>query len=261
MAYPENQPSSFGQRASRALVRLVVTLLLLGCAGAAVFFMSQLNARTFSLRIQDGKLTVLKGRMMPAGAMPFRPTDPTMADAYAPLDLEGTTAAAPFTEQGYSDREALDRALFQIIETLAAPKVASDEPSKQERGIQLIRRAEKLPGLTEEQRRSLERLKAEVAFYQARSKLEDAQRLVVEGLTQLRLAAQSKNRHERSANQMLANVEEPAKALEEALRKAVHVLSAPPEEPAAPAAAAPAQARPDAGTAPQPEVKASPLAH
>ena len=71
-------------------------------------------------------------------------------------------------------------------------------------------------------------------------------------MASLKLAAQGENRHARAANQMITAIDTPAQALEEALRKAVHTLSAPaadskppeakpPEPPPAPA---------DAGTTP-----------
>jgi hypothetical protein len=68
-------------------------------------------------------------------------------------------------------------------------------------------------------------------------------------MAQLQIAADSNDRHARSAHQMLLEINEPTKALEEALRKAVHSLSAPavepgkpPDQPRAPAPAAPAPA-------------------
>lgn len=247
MTHPTDN-ASLGRRAGRALKRLVVTALVLALAGATVVLLSQLNARTYALAMRDGKLWVLKGRLFPFGTEPFRPGDPGLADAYAPLELEGT-APADLEAQRFSDRDAVDRALFELIEPLAKSRVISDDPIVLERGLYYLRRAERLAGLSEEQRRSLAAMKAEVAFYQARTKLEDAQRLVSEGLSQLRHAAESKNRHARSANQMLTAVEPQAKALEEALRAAVHSLSAPAAQPEPPAGA-PGGSAPPPGTPP-----------
>ncbi|HZX41432.1 MAG TPA: IF-2 protein, partial [Myxococcaceae bacterium] len=61
---------SFGRRAGRAFTRLVVTLIVFALIGVVGFLLSQLNARTFTLQQQDGKLLVLKGRMLPFGADP-----------------------------------------------------------------------------------------------------------------------------------------------------------------------------------------------
>jgi hypothetical protein len=52
----------------RAFTRLVVTLLVFALLGAVGFLLAQLNARTFTLQQQDGKLLVMKGRMLPVGS-------------------------------------------------------------------------------------------------------------------------------------------------------------------------------------------------
>jgi hypothetical protein len=61
-------------------------------------------------------------------------------------------------------------------------------------------------------------MKADVAFFQARQKLEEARRDVTEALTQLKLAAESRNRNTQRANQLLTAVGPAAQALEKALR-------------------------------------------
>lgn len=225
----------FGVRALRAFKRLVITTVVLALAGASAYLLSVLNARTWSLEIRDAKLVVLKGRMLPMGADPWKPGDAALVDAYAPVELEGTSPMG-VVGMRFSDRDELDRALFSVLEGLAKPRVASDDPKQLERGLYFIRRADRLQGLTQEQKLSLQAMKGDVAFYTARSRLEDAQRQIEEALVQLRLAAQAQNRHARAANQMLTAVEPESKALTEALRKAVHTLSAPPEAPPAPAA-------------------------
>jgi hypothetical protein len=239
---------SLGRRAGRAFTRLLVTLLVVALIGVVGYLLSILNARTFTLEEQAGKLVVLKGRMFPVGSDPFRPADPFLADAYAPIPLEGQPVGTLILEK-FRDRDELDRALFGLLEMLARPRVASDEPQALEKGLYFLRRAEKLHGLTEEQRRSLKAMQAEVAFYQARSKLDDARKLVAEGLSQLRVASESQTRNARNAHQMLVEVEPSAKALEQALRRAVHTLSAP-ATPMEPAPTEPKAAPPDA-TSPQ----------
>lgn len=220
------QPT-FGQRAGRAFTRFLVTLLVVALLGAVAYLLSKLNARTFTLTVEDDKLVVLKGRPLPIGAEPFRPADPFLADAYGPIPLEGMAVGPALLDERFTERDELDRALFEVLEKLAKPRVESDEPQVLDKGLYYLRRAERLSGLTDEQRRSLKAMEAEVAFYQARTKLEDARKQVAEALAQLKLAAESQSRHARSANQMLTEVEPQAKALEESLRKAVHTLSAP----------------------------------
>ena len=207
----------FGRRATSAFTRLLVTLLVLGLGGAVLFLLSQLNARTFTLVQENGQLVVMKGRLLPTGALPYQPGDARLADAYAPLGVEGRDVTS-LVERKFTERDELDRALFPLLEMLAQPKVQSEEPAVLEKGLYYLRRAELLSGLSEEQRRSLGTMKTEVAFFQAKQKLEEARRGVTEALTQLKLAAESRNRNTQRANQMLTAVGPAAQALEKALR-------------------------------------------
>jgi hypothetical protein len=216
MMNPQRQ-QSFGRRATSAFTRLLVTLLILGLGGAVVFLLSQLNARTFTLAQENGQLVVMKGRMLPTGSVPYRPGDARLADTYAPIPLEGRDVSG-LLEQKFTERDELDRALFPVLEGLAKRRMDSDEPEQLEKGLYYLRRADLLAGLTEEQRRGLETMKADVAFFLARQKLEEARRDVTEAMTQLKLAAESRNRNTQRANQMLTTVGPAAQALEKALR-------------------------------------------
>jgi hypothetical protein len=247
---------SFGRRAGRAFTRLVVTLLVFALIGVVGFLLSQLNARTFTLKQQDGKLLVLKGRMLPLGADPYRPSDPALAAAYAPVDLLGGGAAG-LDGARFEERDALDRALFQFLEGLARPRLVSDDPVVVSQGLLALARMQKLGGISDEQRKTLKGLESEVAFFQARTRLDQARRDIAEAVTQLRLAADSGGRHARPAYRMLSVVEPSAAALEEALRRAVYSLdSDAPDAPApgvstgtaAPRATPGSRASPDAGT-------------
>lgn len=248
----ETPQQGFGSRAMRTLTRLMVTLLVLALAGAVTVLLSQLNARTFTLAVESGQLLVMKGRLLPWGANPYRPGDLGLADTYAPLPLDGHEVPQSLLTQRYTDRDELDRALFSQLEALARPRIASDKPEQIERGVYYLRRADRLAGLSEEQRTTLQRMQAEVAYYQARQKMDDARKLITEAMAQLRLASESDNRHARTAHQMLTVVEPASSALEQALRNAVHTLGAPrPQEPSAPAPAAPSPQPPPRGLEPQ----------
>jgi len=214
---------SLGRRAGRAFTRLVVTLVVLGLIGVVGFLLSQLNARTFTLQPQDGKLLVMKGRMLPVGSEPYRPSDPVLAAAYAPIDLLGGTAAG-LEGARFDERDAMDRALFQFLEGLARPRLVSDDPAVLSQGLVVLGRMQKLGGITDDQRKTLRGLESEVAFFQARTRLDQARRDIAEAVTQLRLSADSGTRHARAAHRMLAAVEPAAGALEDALRRAVFTL-------------------------------------
>ena len=242
---------SLGRRAGRAFTRLVVTLVGLGLRGAVGLLLSQLNARTFTLQQTDGKLVILKGRMLPVGADPYRPADPALAAAYAPIDLLGGSAAG-LENAKFDERDALDRALFGLLEGLARPRLVSDDAAVLSEGLMVLGRMQKLGGITDEQRRTLKGLESEVAFFQARTRLDQARREIAEAMTQLRIAADSGTRHARPAHRMLAAVEPAATALEEALRRAVYTLDSDAPDTAAspgtPSAAPGARGAADGGT-------------
>jgi hypothetical protein len=241
---------SLGARAKRTAVRIGVVLVVL-VMGVAVFqLLSQLNARTFTIRQEGELLVVHKGRAFPAGSEPYHPSDPLLADTYAPIPSERLQVGA-LLERRFTDRDELDRALFDVLEKLARPKLYSDESVDLDRGLYFVRRAEKLKGLTEEQRAALKGMQSELSYYLARTRLDDARRQLAEAMAQLQIAADSNDRNARSAHQMLLEVREPGKALEEALRRAVHSLSTPAKSPDTPAAPAPAPAAP-APAAPAP---------
>jgi hypothetical protein len=234
-------PSTFGQRAGHAFRRLLVTLLVLALAGIVCVLLARDNARTFSLKVEGGRLLVQKGRMLPWGSAPYRPTDPSLADVYAPIDLSGASAGAVEADR-FEDRDELDRALFRILEQAARPKLLSDDTQVVASGMALLHRMDRLQGASEEQRRTLRSLELDVAYDQARIRFEDARRAVAEGLSELRIAADSPTRRARAAHAMLVKVEPAASALEEVLRQVVVTLADTPSSsvaaPPPPAAAA-----------------------
>ena len=224
--------ASFGTRLFRAFRNLVVLALVLGLGGAATYALSLLNSRTYGLDVRDGLLVVLKGRMMPWGAELWQPAEPDVADAYAPLELQGNTALV-VTGTKYNERDELDRAIFGVIELLAKPRVQSDLAKDLEQGLYYVRRAERLHGLSEEQKHTLGRMQSDLAFYLARSRLDDARKQLESALGQLKQAADSENKHQREANQMLLLVEPQVKSLSDSLHAAVHQLSQPAPSPGA----------------------------
>jgi hypothetical protein len=217
---------TFGQRTKSALTRFLIFIIVVALAGAVLWLLSRLNARTFAVEVVDNQLVVMKGRPFPIGMEPYRPADAQQKEAYAPIPLEGTSIGR-LVEERFGDREELDRALFDVVARIASTRIASDDPQTLQLGLNFLRRAQKFSGLSEEQRATLKGMETDVAFYLARAKLDDARRSIAEAMAQLKIAAGAQNRHARSANQMMSEVQPKANALEEALRRAVHTLSAP----------------------------------
>lgn len=209
--------ASLGARLLRAIRTLFILCLIVGLGGAAVYALSLVNARTFVLEVHDGRLVVMKGKMMPMGAAPWAPSDPKLVDAYAPIDLEGNVSLT-VNGQKFEDRDELDRALFGVLEMLARPRLGSDNPADLEKGLALVRRAEKLNGLTDDQRNSLKKMQSDVAFFLAKIRLDDARRQLEEALVQLKLAAESDSKSKSQASLMLLAVEPQVKLLATTLR-------------------------------------------
>ncbi len=207
---------SFGTRLFRALRNLFFFTLFVGLAGAAIYAMSLVNSHTYVLEVRNGQLVVLKGKMMPTGADPWNPTDPTLVDAYAPLDLEGNNVLV--AGQKFTERDELDRALFGVLEMLAKPRVASDAPKDLDKALIYVKRGEKLKGLSEDQRTALKKLQADLAFFLAQQRLDEARVQLEEALAQLKIAAESDSRHKAESNVMLLAVEPQVKLLATTLR-------------------------------------------
>lgn len=213
----ERRGDSFGARLWRAFRNLVLASIFLGLLAAVLYALSVVNARTWTLEVHNGQLVVLKGRFLPFGAEPWTPGDAHLAEAYAPIDLAGNASLVE-AGQRFDDRDALDRALFDLLERLAKPRLSSDAPKDLDAGLRYVRRAEHLTGLSSEQREGLKTMQQELAFHLAQQRLDDARQKLEEALLQLKLAADSDSRHRAEANLMLIAVEPQVKLLATTLR-------------------------------------------
>lgn len=217
-------PQTFGQKTTRVVVRLVTLLGALALLGVVGVLLAELNARSFTVVEDTGRLVIHKGRHLPVGMEPFRPSDLALADTYAPITIEGPVPGTILGEK-FRDRDELDRALFDVLEQQAKPRVVSDDPATLEKGLYALRRAERLTGLSIAQKESLKRMQVDVSYFQARLKLDEARRIIGEAVGLLRVAAGSQNTHARSASAMIAAIEPQTKSLEDAIRVAVHQLA------------------------------------
>lgn len=210
-----------GQRVATGARRLLTFLVVVALVALVGYLASERNARTYWLETRGDQLTILKGRMLPIGSAPWHPKDPTLAETYAPIPLEGHRLETSVLQQRFSDRDDLDRALFGILEQLARPRLASDEPKALAQGFAYLRRAKRLPAITQDQRTMLARMESELAWYQAKLKLEQARQLLGEALGQLEVAATGRNRNAQKATQLAAQIAAPTRQFEDALRRAL----------------------------------------
>ncbi len=211
-----SQPSALNRmaRATRNLFLFIVFVVL---AGGAAYAASLLNMRTYKLETRGLDLVVLRGTMIPFRFAYYQPPDALQADAYAPLNLEGTPAAP--NGATFGDRDQLDRALFGVIEGLLRPKLASDDARDLETAADLVKRAGYLRGLTADQNATLKKLGSEFAYYVAQTRLQEARRELEEALTQLKIAADTDGRHRDQANAMLLSVAPQVRELATAIQE------------------------------------------
>src|SRR5215471_12636622 len=105
-----------------AFTRFLALVVILGLGGAVLLLLSRLNERTFSVQVADDRLVVMKGRPLPVGEQPYHPSDPVQRDAYSPIPLNGASPGG-LAEQRFSEREELDRALFDLLTRLASTRI------------------------------------------------------------------------------------------------------------------------------------------
>jgi hypothetical protein len=210
-----------GQRVATGARRLLVVVVVVALLALVGYLASERNARTYSLELRGDHVLVLKGRMLPVSAAPWEPRDPTLAETYAPIALEGHPVETFLLSERFNDRDDLDRALFGLLEQLARPRLASDDPKALAQGFSYLRRAKRLPAITQEQRAMLARMESELAWYQARLKLEQARQLLGEALGQLEVASTGRNRNAEKASLLAAQISAPTRQFEDALRRAL----------------------------------------
>ncbi len=213
----ESFGQSFGTRALRFVRNLLLLSAFVSIAAVAVYALSLVNSRTYTLEIHGNQLVIHKGRMFPTGSEPWIPSDSTLADAYAAIDLDGNNTL-PAIGRSFGERDELDRSLFTVLEALAAPRVASGKDADLEKAFAYVRRAGRLPGITAEQKARLAKLQTDLAFFLARLRLDESRRQLEEALMQLKLAAESDSRHRTEAGMMLLAVEPQVKLLSATLR-------------------------------------------
>lgn len=221
---------SLGQRLVTALTRLLVTVVVLGLLGLVGYLVSERNARTYTLAVEGDRLVVMKGKMLPVGEELWQPGDPRLAETYAPVVLDGFRPDPQLLSERHTDRDELDRALFEVLLGIARPRVSSNNPASVEQGIAALHRAEKLTGITDEQRAALKKLEGDVALYQARQRLADARKALSDALSQLEVAAGGHGPGSHDAEELAKGVGVAARALEAALRGSPPSTEGPPPE-------------------------------
>jgi len=251
---PDN--TAVAPRRSR-LKSLLTTAIILVLLGAVGYLLSERNHRTYSLVRQGSTLVVMRGVMLPIGSEPYQPADRALAEIYAPIPIQNDSTG-DLLSHTYSDRDELDRELFHTLSGWINARLSADNVEKLNEAVTYLHRAEKLSGITDDERKQLDEMRAEAGFYEGRAKLDEGLDSLSAALQKLELAAGSKSRHAREASALLLQIQEPVRAAVRAARVAPTAASllapTPPSfiPPPETDSAATAVAKPPANPAPSP---------
>jgi hypothetical protein len=197
------------------LKKLLLGLLVVALLAVAGYLQVERNHRTYFTATREGALTILKGSYFLWGARPYVPDDPATAEVYAPIPLpEG---AAPIPDGRFDEREALDRYLFDLLAGWAEPRIRSGEAVRMKEGFLYVDRAARLTGLSGTQAKKLRELQAEVAYFEARDRIERAGELLEEAREKLLLATEGSG-YAREAAALLSQIEPANQVVAHALR-------------------------------------------
>lgn len=179
------------------------TAIVLALVGAVGYFATEVHRRQYRLVAVGRELVVERGRRLPFGFESYAPTERALAAAYAPLPLP-SNADAPVT-QVFEERDALDRALFGMLANWAREGIKRSDTAPV--AVMYLKRADALPGLTEQQREELRQFRGTVALFGAERLVNEAVARLNEAREQVRMATGSRALHTPEAQRLLANLE------------------------------------------------------
>jgi hypothetical protein len=196
---------------------LLSVLVILALAASVVWLLSERNQRTWYLVPDEGRLLVMHGTRLPFGRETYTPAEPGLSDAYAPVVPPPGTTLPP--EKSFEERALLDQALYAVLAGWAKGDVDSGVKERLARGLEYLKRAERLPGLSAEQQQELASLRAESGFFEAQGLLERAAGDLRGAAERLRAAAGSRSPHAADARLLLKELEPAVDGVLSALRQ------------------------------------------
>ena len=179
-AWTPTPPPSKTKGFFKSLGTWLMVLVMIGLSGAVIYLMSDLNRRTYRLAQVGDTMVVQKGRFMPTGFENYEPEESRLRQAYAPIRLPAGERVPG--GQLFEDRTDLDRAMFSILAAWARDQLGSDDLTVASQAANFIERCVLLPGVSEEQRRDISVLRADLSFRKG-------QNLLTGIITQLEAAA------------------------------------------------------------------------
>ncbi len=170
----------------RTLLTLFFILFVLGLTGVVLYLLSELNHRRYHVTVTAGSLVVERGRMFPFGSRPFEPESEDLRQAYAPIPVPQGVSVGRF--EAFEDRADVDRALFGLMANWARERLEAEDPEVFAVASTYVDRCQLLPGLSEDQRRELRALRADLAFRRGRRLLEGIGGTLRQAITEFQLA-------------------------------------------------------------------------
>lgn len=178
--------------------RFVLWLVIVALLATVWWLASERNEHRFRVTAQGNTLVIERGRFFPAGSAPVPPTD----KVYGPLAIPAGEKPPADTE--FSDQNALDRWLFDLLSTWAknAGKKGDDRAA-----AALVDRASSLPGLTGAQGAELTALRADLAWDEAQTDVTNAAQLLDAARRKLEAVRQGNGAHAADASALAGKLE------------------------------------------------------
>lgn len=172
------------KRSGGVMQRLVLWLVVLGLLAAVWYLASERNQRHFRVAAENGQLVIERGRFFPLG------TAPSADKTYAPIPVP--QGEKPPAELEFDDQNALDQHLFGLLAGWAKD---AQKKGDTKTAATLADRASALPGLTGAQFGELSAMKADLAWAEALTAVQQAADLLDGAMRSLQIVAASKGEH------------------------------------------------------------------
>ena len=228
------------------LSRLVLWFVIAALMATVWYLASERNERHFRVAPDNGQLVIERGRFFPIG------TTAAGAKIYAPVPLPAGEKAPGELE--FDDQNSADRYLFSLFGDWAKSAAKKGDTHA---AAGYVDRAAQLPGLTGAQVAELMAMKADLAWDDAATEVQQAATLVETAIQNLQGVASGKGPHAWEAQQEVDRLRALAQALHAGPAKPGSTPGAP-AIPAPPPGAAPSQPQGAAPAQPQGAAPAQP---
>jgi len=210
-AWTPTPPPSKAKGFFKSLGTWMMLLVMVGLMGAVLYLLSDLNRRTYRLAQVGQTMVVQKGKFMPTGFETYQPDESRLREAYAPISLPAGEKVPG--GQHFEDRTDLDRAMFSILAAWAREQLGSDDLTISSQAADYIQRCVLLPGVSEEQRRDIAVLRADLSFRKGQNLLTGIVNQLEAAATQFKEAIEQGTSFQGEAQASLAQVQARIKVL------------------------------------------------